>query len=537
MAATDQLTRPILMKKKRRGYGRCDYERFDHITTSHVNAGRGKIGEVEVDCRFFFTKSRWGYLGSDYDSSEIPGGIIYLDLDFRQPSDCRLREATVVVTLTDHDEERRQRSTSHQTSRPVKFTSHYGPRHIRGTERAMHKRTVKQCIPYVEVMGQGAGGLGVSKEQMFVTTSRWNFSGHLGSTKGSNWDNRLKWVLEENLLEDQSMHKNVIHTAFAFEHNASRFFMTVDVTGKLVRTRDQIRQSLRFKDDEKAVTIKFEWKNGYSCPALLDDIARDLHLAMELENQCDVPAEIPDALPVDFSETTNSTLRPWAGPPTTPLLPQNNLGADTRQGMRMDTQLSIPRILDTSQTVPEPSDDMMRLAAGLTPTTSPGPSELLSPGAGTTSEGDETVVGSTLSPRLRRARSTSYQPSQMSSSTTLVGEDEEEKPKEARHPWHMLLFSWLGRMSFLFLQFVASLFGFSLELGLRKRGLTEATEGTRTGKYSPREKLDDSEEEANNSPTIVSSPTTRRGRDRSESKSRESDGLLEASARCFVGSV
>lgn len=87
MAATDQLTRPILMRKEGRGYGRCDYERFDNVTTSHVNAGRGKIGEVEVDCRFFFTKSRWGYLGSDYGSTKTPGGIIYLDLDFHQPSD------------------------------------------------------------------------------------------------------------------------------------------------------------------------------------------------------------------------------------------------------------------------------------------------------------------------------------------------------------------------------------------------------------------------------------------------------------------
>ncbi|KAK4211403.1 hypothetical protein QBC37DRAFT_376094 [Rhypophila decipiens] len=386
-AATEQLTRPVLLRKRRRGYGRCDYERFDHITTSHVNAGRGKIGDVEVDCRFFFTKSRWGYLGSDYDSSGTPGGIIYLDLDFHQPSDCRLRAATVVVTLTDQDDEHR-RTCQNRPSRPVKFTSHYGPRHMRGAERQMQKRITKQLIPYVEVMGQGAGGVGIHSEKLAVTSSRWNFSGHLGATSGSNWDNKLKWVLEENRHEDQSMHSNVIHTAFAFEHNATQFFMTVEVTGKLVRTRDQLRQSLRFKDQEKSVTIKFQWKDGkYSCPALLDDVAKDLHLAMEHENRCSVPAEIPDALPVNFMETTNPSPRPWASPGVSQ---QATLGPEFSHGMPTNTEMSIPGIMGPSQMVPPPSDDMMRLAAGLTLAPSIEPAELSSPRSEAAMESDQT---------------------------------------------------------------------------------------------------------------------------------------------------
>lgn len=521
MATADQLTRPILMRKQQRGYGRCDYERFDHITTSHVNAGRGKIGEVEVDCRFFFTKSRWGYLGSDYGSEGTPGGIIYLDLDFHQPSDCRLRAATVVVTLTDHDNEH-QRPVTHPTSRPVKFTSHYGPRHMRGAERAMQKRTIKQFTPHVEVMGQGAGGLGVNKERLLITTSRWNFSGHLGSTKGSNWDNQLKWVLEENFHEKQSMHSNVIHTGFAFEHNASRFFMTVEVTGKLVRTRDQLRQSLRFKHGEKAVTIKFEWKNGYSCPALLDNIARDLHLAMEHENRRSIPAEIPDALPVDFTEATTSTLRPWAAQ-TTPPTPRPSLGADVRQGTQIGAPISIPRIADPSHAVPEPSDDMMRLAAGITPITLPEPSESFSPGPPPTFSGDETVEDPVASLRMRRARSRSYQPSHLSASTTLVGEDEEQQPKKPLDPWHVLVLAWFGNMGFFLLEFMASMFGFPLEVGLNRRVVCRTVKQTKAVDVPPTETMEDSGAETEYSPTIVCSSPGRGGRNMSESKAGESE--------------
>jgi len=522
MAATDQLTRPILMRKEGRGYGRCDYERFDNVTTSHVNAGRGKIGEVEVDCRFFFTKSRWGYLGSDYGSTKTPGGIIYLDLDFHQPSDCRLRAASVQVTLTDQEGDRpRSGPRMNQTMRPVKFTSHYGPRHMRGAERPMHQRRVKHLTPHIEVMGQGAGGLGVSSEKTLITTSRWNFSGHLGSTKGSNWDNKLKWVLEENFLEDQSHHSNVIHTGFALEHNATRFFMTVEVTGKLVRTRDQIRQSLKFRDEEKAVTIKFEWKNGYSCPALLDNIARDLHLAMEHQNKCSVPAEIPDALPVSFSQTAaSSSSGPWAGQGP-PAIPQAALGAGI-QPVQIDAQIGILGMLDSSHPPPEPTDQMMLQAAGLTPiTVSPlSPTSTQTFGAGLQSQTTSTSTTDT-----RRGRSRSYQPSHLSTATTLLEEGDGQKGNQLIDTELLIVLQWFGKMSLLLIGLIAGSFGFPLDetrataamrriVEMKMRGSTKMLE-------LPTKSAEEPGEDTLYSPSLVSSLAGNKGHEGFDMKFRE----------------
>ncbi|KAK0628529.1 hypothetical protein B0T17DRAFT_489590, partial [Bombardia bombarda] len=303
-----QSTRPMLMTKVRQNkYGRHDYERFDHLASSHRSAGRGKIGKVEVDCRFIFTKSQWGYLGAGNGHPKIPAGIVYLDLVFRQPSTCRLQSATVEITL-EEDEAEGQVAKRDTSSCPVKFTIHYGPRDIRGRQRSMQTTQVKSFIPEIHVGGTGGGGVGVRSEKTTETASRWNFSGHLSSSDGSQWDNVLKWDMEENFLEAESMHSNVIHTAFAFEHNAKAFYMTVEVKGKLARVKDRLKNKLKFggsqKKEQETVTTKFEWKKGYSCPMWLDKMARDLPYDMEYANMANVPVEIPDPSPVEFHPST-----------------------------------------------------------------------------------------------------------------------------------------------------------------------------------------------------------------------------------------
>jgi hypothetical protein len=265
-----------------------------------MRAGGGKIGKVEVDCRFIFTKSHWGVLGT----SEHPAGIIYLDLDFRPPPDCRLESATVSVTLTADGGE--ENNIEVRSACPVKFTDHYGPKSIRGQETLVQTKKVKNRTPHVELFGYGAGGLGVNKEKIVQTTIRWKFAGHIASSKGSIWYDTLRWELQENTLERQPTHSNLIHTAFALEHNATRFYMTVHVSGKLAKFSDKIKSRLKFGGKEgkegknQEIVTKIEWEKGYSCPLRLDQMAHDLHFAMELENMSKIPIEIPSAMPATF---------------------------------------------------------------------------------------------------------------------------------------------------------------------------------------------------------------------------------------------
>ena len=351
-----QSTPPALLFKVRSKYGRQDYSRFDNVASSHMRAGRGSIGKVEVDCRFLFKKSHWGVIGD----AKHPAGVLFMDLDLRQPPDCKLESATVTVTLEENDGqevdiERRSRC-------PVKFTTYYGPQSLRGEQSHEQTRKAKKRTPEVQVMGYGVGGLGVDREKIVQTASRWAFSGHIGSSKGNIWYNQLRWELKANPLERQPTHSHLIHTAFALEHNATKFYMTVHVSGKLTRLSDKLRGRLKFRSKEEEnqdIVTKFEWRDGYASRMGLDAIAQDLDPAMQLQNMSRVPVEVPSALPAAFHAVTinpapsvlrSPSLTPWSGPGRQEIPDREPL-----------------RVTDSGEHLQAPTLQDLRVAAGLAP--------------------------------------------------------------------------------------------------------------------------------------------------------------------------
>jgi hypothetical protein len=284
-----------------------------------MRAGHGSIGKVQVECRFLFTKSQWGVMGE----ARNPAGIIYLDLDFSQPADCKLESATITVTLTEDDGE--EARIHHRSPCHTKFTDHFGPKSVRGPESLVQTRKVKNRTPEVQVLGYGAGGIGINKEKLVQTRGRWDFSGYITSTKDSLWYNILRWELKENSLEWQPTHSNLFHTAFALEHNATRFYMTVHVSGKLAKFSHKIKDiKNRLKFGEKGgkdqeIVTKIEWADGYSCPRRLDPYAQHLHEAMGYANMENVAVEIPGAMAASYHPAiTNHS--PATAPPPQPLI-------------------------------------------------------------------------------------------------------------------------------------------------------------------------------------------------------------------------
>ncbi|KAK3355958.1 hypothetical protein B0H65DRAFT_505772 [Neurospora tetraspora] len=342
--------RPELFVKTHK-YGRCDYEKFDDNISSIVRAGQGSIGKVKVDCRFLLTKSQWGYMGSNPGLRKCPAGIIYLDLDIYQPRDCRLESATFTVTLEEEYNEKDVVSPNLPMF-PVTMTDYYGPKQIRGVERTRQIRRKKQVVPEVNILGHGVGGLGVETERKMDEASRWAFSGHLDSSNGGHIYNRLVWRLDENFLEQQSLHKPTIHTAFALQHNAKGFTMTVDVNGRLDAWTDRFKTKVKRRfggskaKSRDTASIKFQWSQGYTSSSWLDENARGLPHAMEYENMVSIPIEMPDALPANFGppqvfntaniphqnshETTQNVSRPPGGQ-TTWAMP--GLHAETQPGL------------------------------------------------------------------------------------------------------------------------------------------------------------------------------------------------------------
>lgn len=279
-----------------RKYGKYDFGRFDQVRGSSYYLGKGSVGDMEVACNFLFTKSRWGVLTPDKN----PGGVVYLDLDFTEPPDCRLKGATVQLTLDDEDEDLRRHFASGKPPPrpqvPVQITEH-GPQQLHGETVQVMKTTRKAFIPEINTGGFGGiGGVGKESQQQEFIRSNWRLSSqplpnHFGRPT------TMKWDINENQLERQSDHPNTFHTAFAFEHDGQPFFMQVEVSGHLESTTSDLKYQVKrkfrrfkFPAEPRAATTMVNFggrENAYKTP--LDELARAIPDQMVLANMRQVP--------------------------------------------------------------------------------------------------------------------------------------------------------------------------------------------------------------------------------------------------------
>ena len=240
--------------------------RFDHLVASHVNVGYSTLDKVKVDCKLLLSKTKWGTLGagSPMFSAEVPACIMYMDLTFDQPKDCRLSSATVQITVDDKAtelEDFRKRLARSQKSgsatrkkreedawidaRPVQITDWFGPKAITGKERIVRLDKHLRATPDLGFAGLNVGGIGYDRDMIEAQPSRWTFTGRIiaagagpknrqGRAKGEDFLYRgLRWTLSENDLEPQAAHSPVIHIAFAFVHGGESVLLRIQIEGKL----------------------------------------------------------------------------------------------------------------------------------------------------------------------------------------------------------------------------------------------------------------------------------------------------------------
>ena len=147
--------------------------RFDNSESNSALVGPKPRGHIQVDCHFMFQQSKWGTL----TKAKHPGGIVYIDLDFHQPRDCRLKSATVRLTLDDEDPALArffpgERKTPGLPETSVNILRH-GPTHFCGPQSQAYKITRHSALPRLEVGGfAGAGGLGRESERHALEVAR-----------------------------------------------------------------------------------------------------------------------------------------------------------------------------------------------------------------------------------------------------------------------------------------------------------------------------------------------------------------------------
>ncbi|KFY40282.1 hypothetical protein V494_03582 [Pseudogymnoascus sp. VKM F-4513 (FW-928)] len=294
-----------------RKFGRS-FESFD--TLSSASVGNRDLGKVKVDCRFRLSKSKWGVLGD----AERSAGILYMDLCFDQPKDCRLSSATVLLTLDheigDDEKNRRREPASITRGSSLQMTDYFGPRQLSGKQTTVNMKSTYSLKPEINVMGNGVGGVGKDSETTREASTRWTFIGQLQPGQTGAY-RTLKWELSENELDLQSLHSSVIHTGFTFEHDQTPCYLRVEITGKLQSRRDRFRKSLfpaqRSKNQGKTI-VRIDLGPQHRFDTRLDSLADGLARAMEMENYGEIPVEIPEAIPAFFQEAGNHQSQPAA---------------------------------------------------------------------------------------------------------------------------------------------------------------------------------------------------------------------------------
>lgn len=277
------------------------------------NADQSIGNKVGVDCRFLFRKSQWGTLGP----SENPAGVIYMEIRFDQPSDCTLKSATIQLTLDEDDlglESYRVDDSQLQTSEcPVLITDYYGPGQIVGTSKRVLVNKSLKFEPSITVFGNGGSLGGMKTNEQFVHESRWMFRSYTvpgDGTRGQNWGHRiLKWEMTENDIEKYPVHSNKVFTAFAYEHSGQPFLMKVEISGKLKQRGDRLKANLgrtlkkfgpRARNQEDISTTLVGAYRGHRRP--LDELAKGLASAMDMENSLSSPHMVPDPQTASFQQ-------------------------------------------------------------------------------------------------------------------------------------------------------------------------------------------------------------------------------------------
>ncbi|BCR89970.1 uncharacterized protein ACHE_51168A [Aspergillus chevalieri] len=296
-----QQIRPRFARK----YGRS-YHHFGQLSSASL--GSRNLGKVRVDCRFRLSESQWGVL-----NQSTPAGVLYVDLNFDQPQDCRLKSATVLMTL---DKEKPVSTATPLNRDTLQLTDYYGPKHLSGEPTTLPRRRVYQFMPEVNAMGCSGGGVGVNSEKTTNEVRRWMFTGQLMPGKAPNNAvayRTLKWELTENDLDSQSFHNNVIRTGFAFEHDREAFRIRVEIQGKLQKRTHQLKESWKDKtrhfkfppeadrDQGSAITL-VDVRQTRQFQRNIDNLAMGLPHEMVRRNQLEVPVEVPNSMPSLFQE-------------------------------------------------------------------------------------------------------------------------------------------------------------------------------------------------------------------------------------------
>ena len=255
-------TRKVLVEKMRKsGYGPSDSLRFCKIPANITSItpdsiadprlGRGKIGEVQVNCRFLHEKSKWGRL--EHKNGTVSAGIIHMEITFRNLHKCVLESANIRVSLEgEHHILEKYRKIAHKITGLKRMASpvevkQVGPVSLVGTPFGVSSKSLLAFDPTVEFGGVSGRVGAATLERESTKHTRWVFEGSAspGKQSGGATVNTVEWTLDENVPEGQPSHGNCFRTAFVFTNDGQPFILKVEVEGSLRKVHHQATETVK----------------------------------------------------------------------------------------------------------------------------------------------------------------------------------------------------------------------------------------------------------------------------------------------------
>ncbi|PIG82392.1 Pfs domain protein [Aspergillus arachidicola] len=202
----------------------------DLLETHSQSLGYQKLGTIKIDCSFM-PDSQWGILQK---VAGAPAWLLYLQLQFSQPSDCKLANANVELTF-EKMAPASQELIGLSNIGPV-LTEYFGRRGIAGNDLIEPEPSVVYGSTGVNDRPNAHKGPGSYRD----AGTQWSLQAYTWPVEGDNsgLHRRVEWIIKEADSQHQALlHRGQVRVALVLQHDLDPFSITVRIVGQLHRHR------------------------------------------------------------------------------------------------------------------------------------------------------------------------------------------------------------------------------------------------------------------------------------------------------------
>ncbi|KAE8328480.1 nucleoside phosphorylase domain-containing protein [Aspergillus sergii] len=240
----------------------------DLLETHSQSLGYRQLGTIKIDCSFM-PDSQWGILQK---VAGAPAWLLYLQLQFSQPSDCKLANANVQLTF-ERMAPVNQGPINSSNLGPV-LTEYFGPRGIAANDLIEPVFLGSTAVNAKLKASKRPGSHQDAGTQCSLQAYTWPIEGD-----NSGLHRRVEWIIKEADSQRQPLlHRGQVRVALVLQHDLDPFFITVRIEGQLHGDRGWFKFPSSMDSSTKQLCVRVSPSVHEQTP--LDERARQLNKDM-----------------------------------------------------------------------------------------------------------------------------------------------------------------------------------------------------------------------------------------------------------------